>query len=308
MTDSVIQFEGTIYENGYGLIAQRVMRDKVLPKQSKLIYAYMCSFAGVSKTGDRTAFPSISLQCNELGMTEDTYYKWRKPLIDKGYIKITKQRKEGAKFDNNIYSIMAVPVEVKTEEKPHPKKQGMDEKPYPKKSSTEKSSTEKSGTNSNIFNSNIFKKEEEEEEEDNFQLIELISLFNQNISVSNPIIENKISCFLEHLSFEVIKREIETCAMYGAKTWSYVEAALYEDVKLGINSIEQLENKYKNFKSKTKNKSSVYNKKLIRTEQTPHWLEGKQEDSAPTIKKTSSMSEEEKTRIREEALKMTGQK
>ena len=45
--NSVIQFEGTIYENGYGLLAQKVMRDKDLPKQSKLIYAYMCSFAGV---------------------------------------------------------------------------------------------------------------------------------------------------------------------------------------------------------------------------------------------------------------------
>jgi len=158
--DSVIQFEGTIYENGYGLLAQKVMRDKTLPKQSKLIYAYMCSFASVGKNGERTAFPSISLQCDELNMSEDTYYRWRKPLIDRGYIKITKQRQEGSKFDRNLYSIIAVPVPIENDEKagnePTPKKLGMDEKPYPKNPSTENPSTknpskEKKGTISNSF-------------------------------------------------------------------------------------------------------------------------------------------------------------
>ena len=169
--DAVIQFEGTIYEDGYGLLARKVMRDKSLPKQSKLIYAYMCSFAGVKKDGERTAFPSVKLQCAELGLSEDTYYKWRKYLIDKGYIKIKKQRQEGAKFDNNIYSIVAVPIEVKIDEtiateekKPYPKNSGMEKKPYPNSPGTENPCTENSGTNINSSKSNSFKKEEEEED------------------------------------------------------------------------------------------------------------------------------------------------
>lgn len=181
--DSVIQFEGTIYEDGYGLLAQKVMRDKNLPRQSKLIYAYMCAFAGVNKDGERTAFPSVELQCNELDMTENTYYKWRKPLIDYGYIKINKQRDENSKFERNIYSIVAVPKErvieindnsnlEKEEEKPYPKNYGMDEKPYPKNygavekalnqpfdpyrnsSCTVKPCMVNEGTNSNILNIN----------------------------------------------------------------------------------------------------------------------------------------------------------
>ena len=160
--DSVIQFEGTIYEDGYGLLAQKVMRDKKLPRQSKLIYAYMCSFAGVSKDGERTAFPSIKLQCDELGMSEDTYFKWRKYLIDGGYIKINKQRNKQAKFERNIYSIIAVPKEnEKEKENPYPNSSGMEEKPsnqhsnpYPNSSGTEKPSTENKGTNSNSFNIN----------------------------------------------------------------------------------------------------------------------------------------------------------
>lgn len=164
MMDQVIQFEGTIYENGYGLLAQKVMRDKNLPKQSKLIYAYMCSFAGISKNGERTAFPSIKLQCAELGMSEDTYYKWRKYLIDYGYIKITKQRSDSAKFDRNIYSIVAIPKPVEDSENPYPNSSGTKKKPsnqgfppYPNSSGTENSSAENSSTNSNSSSINSLK-------------------------------------------------------------------------------------------------------------------------------------------------------
>lgn len=160
LMDAVIQFRGTIYENGYGLIAQKVMRDKALPKQSKLIYAYMCSFASINtENGERTAFPSISLQCSELGMGEDTYYKWRKPLVDNGYISIEKRKDEQGKFDRNVYyieSVMQYKTPPKQEKEPYPKKEGTEEKPFPKKSGTENTSKENKGTNSNSSNSNSF--------------------------------------------------------------------------------------------------------------------------------------------------------
>lgn len=162
--ESVIQFEGTIYENGYGLIAQKVMRDKTLSKQAKVIYSYMCSFAGVGKDGERSAFPSVSLQCHELGMSEKTYYRWREQLVSKGYIKIKKNRQDGAKFANNIYSIVAVPVATieNGEKKPYGKNDSTVE-PYGKNACTEKACTENDGTIINSSISNIFKKEEEED-------------------------------------------------------------------------------------------------------------------------------------------------
>ena len=143
--DSVIQFRGTIYENGYGLIASKVMRNKSIPKQSRLIYAYMCSFASMNEKGERVAFPSVSLQCEELDMSEDTYYKWRKELESRGLITIEK-RKEQGKFDRNLYFIEAVPVPKDTSSEP-----------YPKNSGTENPGTENPGTNiisSNIISSN----------------------------------------------------------------------------------------------------------------------------------------------------------
>ena len=134
-TTIVVQFRGTIYENGYGQIAQKVMRDRSLSGTAKLIYSYIVSFAGQ----DGSAFPSIDLMMNDLGIkAEDTFYKHRKQLIDAGYITIEKQQRIKGKYFNNVYIIEVVP-EKKA-------KKGEDS-PYPKFSSTVESSTIKSGIN-----------------------------------------------------------------------------------------------------------------------------------------------------------------
>ncbi|RGY62742.1 helix-turn-helix domain-containing protein, partial [Fusobacterium ulcerans] len=43
-----------IYEEGYGVVAKKVMRDKTLNILSKAVYAYICSYTGKGKD----AFPS----------------------------------------------------------------------------------------------------------------------------------------------------------------------------------------------------------------------------------------------------------
>jgi hypothetical protein len=66
--DMVIQFRGTIYEKGYGQVAQLVMRDKTLKPTAKAIYAYLCSFAWGGVDSDRKAFPTVKQQCYELSI------------------------------------------------------------------------------------------------------------------------------------------------------------------------------------------------------------------------------------------------
>lgn len=282
MMDSVIQFEGTIYEDGYGLLAQKVMRDKSLPKQSKLIYAYMCSFAGVSKNGERTAFPSVSLQCAELGMSEDTYYKWRKPLIDKGYIKIKKQRKEGAKFDNNLYSIIAVPVEIKTtesvdmkEDQPTPKKSGM--VPYPKKSGTVNPSTENQGTNSNSSNSNNLKEEEEE-----IKLTDVILFMNEQIQKREITNQKTITAIME----VAVK-----CKAIGTQNKESMENYC----------IKVVEDKMSKFGQKQKTTAGTKQRKLIRKELEPDWLD--EDDSSSEEKTVPNEEMEQKKKKVQEILK-----
>lgn len=134
MKERVIQFRGTVYEQGYGLIAQKAMRDKDLTPIAKAIYAYLCSFASEGEDGERTSFPGVSLMIKELGIgSKNTYYKHRELLLKKGYITIEKQKQEKNKFYNNLYYIEAVPVEVIKEEKEEtketPSNQGKDHVP-----------------------------------------------------------------------------------------------------------------------------------------------------------------------------------
>jgi hypothetical protein len=135
--DMVIQFRGTIYEKGYGQVAQLVMRDKTLKPTAKAIYAYLCSFAWGGVDSDRKAFPTVKQQCYELGITKDTYYKHRSALEERGYITIESVYGGNGKFRNNLYYIESTPCPKNVEMEP----------PCPKKSDTRKPDTENLDTN-----------------------------------------------------------------------------------------------------------------------------------------------------------------
>ncbi|WP_252244518.1 MULTISPECIES: helix-turn-helix domain-containing protein [unclassified Clostridium] len=96
-----------IYKEGYGIIPKSVMRSN-LSCGAKVLYAYICSFTGAGNS----AFPSLELMCNELGMSEKKIYKCRKELIDNNLIAIEKKR-IGSKYTNNIYTIITNPISEK---------------------------------------------------------------------------------------------------------------------------------------------------------------------------------------------------
>ncbi len=148
MAEIVVQFEGTVYENGYGQIAKKVMRDKSIHAVAKAIYAYLVSYAG-SKDN---SFPSVQLMMDELGIrTEGTFYKYRKQLEEAGYITITQDQGEGGKWLNNVYHIKTVPVPKVERKEPYSKKQStVKEKNRTLKNGVRKKpSTVNQGTNNN---------------------------------------------------------------------------------------------------------------------------------------------------------------
>ena len=189
---STLKLEG-IYENGYGIVAKKVMIDKRLTPQAKAIYSFLCSFCG----NGNTAFPSVEYQCECLPMNKDTYNKHRKLLIEYGYITIEQQR-EVVEFEDgttketyahNVYTIVTnIPKEL-AEKEPPKKKVKKDKKvkaktaksidiskkvEYPKNSDTENSDTEISVTNNNTLNNNTLNNNtinisssKEKKEEDN---------------------------------------------------------------------------------------------------------------------------------------------
>jgi DnaD/phage-associated family protein len=136
---------------------------------------------------------------------------------------------------------------------------------------------------SNIVFNNIL---EEEEEEEVTPVMDLINFYETNISnTGKEIIKNKLSEWLNIIPYEVIKAELETCALYGAKSWKYVQNALNESNKLGIKTVEQLNQKYENHnkkKSISKNSNGSSNQgKKGRTEVLPEWFNEEQPQQQP---------------------------
>lgn len=103
-----------IYEKGYGKIPKLVMQDNGLHINSKAIYAYLCSYAGV----ENRCYPSRKKICSDLGISVDTFTKYLKELTGSGYLTVT-QEKEHGKFSRNVYTLCEIVSPC--EESPYPK-------------------------------------------------------------------------------------------------------------------------------------------------------------------------------------------
>lgn len=102
--DRVQMQNGTIYEQGFGIIAKKIMRDKNLSIEAKAIYAYLCSYAG----NGITAYPGEELICSDLNISRNRYYKYLRQLKDNGSININKEKSSG-KYLRNVYKIVISP-------------------------------------------------------------------------------------------------------------------------------------------------------------------------------------------------------
>ncbi|ATH63211.1 conserved phage C-terminal domain-containing protein [Staphylococcus pasteuri] len=85
---------------GYGLVFKNVMKDTNLDIEAKALYSYLSSYAG----SNETAFPSVSLICHELKISEKRFQKYRKQLEDNGYLFVDRERTDNG-FSKNIYTI-----------------------------------------------------------------------------------------------------------------------------------------------------------------------------------------------------------
>ena len=126
-----------IMKNGYGFIPKLIMRDKDLSIEAKAIYSYLSSYTGAG----HIAYPSVSLMCGELKISEARFYKHRKQLEEKGYIVINKHRDDNG-WQNNVYTLPFVPTPQNLSTQ---------------NLSTQNLSTQNMGTNSNSLKSNSLK-------------------------------------------------------------------------------------------------------------------------------------------------------
>lgn len=89
-----------VNSKGYGTIPKLVMQDRNLHAIAKAIYAYFNSFSG---SGD-PCFYTRERICYDLCISNDTFSKYLKQLVDSGYI-IVEQIKENGRFSHNVYTI-----------------------------------------------------------------------------------------------------------------------------------------------------------------------------------------------------------
>ncbi|MCH5301111.1 MAG: helix-turn-helix domain-containing protein [Ruminococcus sp.] len=103
--EDILELEG-VNSQGYGIVSQAFMFDIDLPIQSKAIYAYFCSFLGAG----RTIFPKRETILSDLKIGRNAYYKHFKPLLENGYIEISKAK--GYK-NKNVYKVCNKPEKIK---------------------------------------------------------------------------------------------------------------------------------------------------------------------------------------------------
>lgn len=89
-----------INSKGYGTISKIAMQDRNLHITAKAIYAYFNSFSG----GGDSCFPTRAKICYDLGISNDTFGKYLKQLVNNGYIEV-EQVKENGRFSHNVYTI-----------------------------------------------------------------------------------------------------------------------------------------------------------------------------------------------------------
>jgi len=78
----VRQFVGTIFEDGFGMIPQRIMRDRKLSSNGKVVYSYLTSYAW----NTIKVYPKQKTMADDLGISEEKLRKSLNELYDLGYV------------------------------------------------------------------------------------------------------------------------------------------------------------------------------------------------------------------------------
>lgn len=100
----------SIYEKGFGRVAFSVMNDPRLEPESKIIYAWLAALKGE----DEYCYPSLDYILQGVGMGRKRFYKYRRPLVELGYI-VLKPAYNNKGRTSERYYLPEFPVPVEEE-------------------------------------------------------------------------------------------------------------------------------------------------------------------------------------------------
>lgn len=88
---------------GYGIIYKAVMTDNSLDLSAKALYGYLCTYASSNKS----AYPSKAVITYHLNISNGTYQKLIKQLINAGYVSVTQLKSSDGTYSTNSYTVNA---------------------------------------------------------------------------------------------------------------------------------------------------------------------------------------------------------
>ena len=93
---------GGAFSEGYGIVPKKILRDKTISSNTKLVLCYMLSFTG----GGVTCFPSIRTMADDLNISSRTVIRCLSEAEDKNLISKHQKMLGRGKGKQNIYELL----------------------------------------------------------------------------------------------------------------------------------------------------------------------------------------------------------
>lgn len=228
---------------GYGNVYKEVMKIPDISIEAKAIYGYLSSYAG----GNNIAFPSVSLICHELNISENRFRKYKDELVERGIITVRRNRTDNG-FSKNIYTINHHFVSRQFE--------GIQNVSVQKLGQQNVGVQNKSTKNNNHKNNNIKKNNENNNSSSGASTTQqqppnshsnVFNFYQENgFGMLRPIIVDQISNWIDDFNNneDIVIEAFKEAASNNVFKWSYVNSILRNWSEKGVKSVEDI-NAYK---------------------------------------------------------------
>lgn len=242
---------------GYGLVFKRVMKDTNLNIEAKALYSYLSAYAGA----DESAFPSVKLICHELNISEKRLQKYRKQLVDYGYLKIERTKSNNI-YGKNLYTI---------NHEPRPVRFGGVENGGIQIGSVETRPVENVGTTSNSSTSNSITNNNETSNSSSAQPSPFDFYQENGFGMLKPYVAEQISYWIDDFKDngnEIVIEAMKESVNNNVTRWSYANSILKAWYNDGVKTIEDIQ--ARNNKKNNKN-NGVQGQDMLDAMQDPSY-------------------------------------
>ena len=97
----------SVENNGYGIVFKSLTKNPNIDVEAKGLFAYLTTYAGAKDN----AYPSVDLICYELNISTKRFQKYRKQLVEAGYLSISREKSSNL-YGRNVYTLHHEPRQV----------------------------------------------------------------------------------------------------------------------------------------------------------------------------------------------------